>query len=184
MQLKTTKHKTTTHKAMKFSVKFLLGAALLLVSAPVQGETESCIECHLHRPIVEDFTAGADEADTLAGFHGREFARDDKGRGCGECHGELRRSDKPPGARVCISCHTIGKAGQGDRSKVFHAQKEHWIVETVRAPGGDEVDKAVQKISCVDCHKAHARGNREIKFLTSEVARVCAVCHQKTFRGE
>lgn len=150
---------------MNLSVLLLLAAMVLVWPCrAVQAMEESCVECHLHRSIVDEFTSGT-VVETLAGLHGREFAGDEPGRGCRSCHGERQKEGKLPAAAACLGCHTRGKTAQGEEEEVFHAEKDHWPME---------------KVTCTDCHKGHVRGNPAIKFLTTDVITVCGRCHEKT----
>ncbi len=138
--------------------------AALLLSSPVRAESESCVECHLHRSFVEDF--GRAEVKTLAGLHGREFKAEETNSACEKCHGGTEGRDKPPASEACLRCHTRGKAAQGDPSMVFHAEKDHW---------------PMKKVTCAECHKGHVKGDSEIKFLTADAIMVCSRCHEKSF---
>ncbi len=138
----------------------------IFLASPVWASVESCVECHLHRSVVDDFTLAGTEAKTLAGFHGREFMGDEQERGCNTCHENRQEIGKLPDSKVCMRCHTWGKTSQGDPAMVFHAEKDHWPLE---------------KVSCITCHKGHIRGNPDIKFLTTDVTVVCSRCHEKSF---
>lgn len=151
----------------RINLKRILVSAVFAVffTAPLWAGVESCVECHLHRSVVEEFTENRSKVETLAGFHGREFVGD--GQGCNTCHENRQEMGKLPDAKVCTGCHTRGKTSQGDPAMVFHAEKDHW---------------PFKKVSCISCHKGHKRGNPEIKFLTTDVVKVCAGCHEKTFK--
>ena len=156
---------------MKLKIALLLNLTavlLILLDAPVNAASESCIECHLHQSIMDESTASEKEAYTLAAFHVREFERDDPLSGCRECHGERQSTGKLPTADVCTRCHTKGKTTQGNPNRVFHAKKNHW---------------PMKKISCIDCHKGHLKGSPDIKFLTPDVVSECSRCHKKSFES-
>jgi predicted CXXCH cytochrome family protein len=142
-----------------------------LVLSPAQASDESCIGCHLHSELTEDFTAPSHDVKTLAGFHGQVFRRQGlkKGgpdTGCQACHESRQAIGKLPTAKVCLGCHTRGKSSQGDPDAVFHAEEEHWPMD---------------KVSCITCHQGHVAGNRVIKFLTSDAINACQQCHKKSF---
>lgn len=149
---------------------------------PLQAKAESCVECHLHRAIAEDFDRAGGEAKTLAGFHGKgaefggfhgeELRDEESGVGCRRCHVEGQDKGKLPAREVCIGCHTRSKAALGDEEAVFHAEREHWTMGVVGTG---------ERVSCTECHKGHVKGNPEIKFLTPDVVNVCKKCHEKSF---
>ncbi len=142
-------------------------AAFLLLYWSPDGGAESCIECHLHNSIVEDFVVlGWDEVETLAGLHGREFTGNEAGSSCRTCHEDRQNVGKLPDPAVCLQCHTKGKTSQGEPEMVFHAEEDHWYME---------------KASCIECHKGHVEGDPKIKFLTTDVVKVCQRCHEKSF---
>lgn len=154
---------------MKLKITLLLNFILVflaLFDLPANADSESCIECHLHRSITEGATDSGREADSLAAFHVREFESSESLSGCRKCHGQRQSLGKLPAADVCTSCHTRGKASQGDPDRVFHAEKNHWPMD---------------KVSCTGCHKAHIKGNADIKFLTADAIGVCGTCHEKSF---
>ena len=152
---------------LNLKVMFAVFIMAVLLAWPVQTIGESCIECHLHRSLVEDFTSIRANVETLAGFHGREFIGKESGPGCRKCHGNRQDAGKLPDGEVCIQCHTRSKTALGDPETVFHAEKEHWLME---------------KISCTDCHMGHVKGNPEIKFLTTDVVNLCSRCHERSFK--
>jgi len=155
------------------------------------------MQCHLHQSIAEDATSHEEDASTLAAFHVREFVRENQlssnisegGRQnsslnrdipsslyvgtqpdalstCSKCHEGRQADGKLPNPDVCKGCHTKGNTTQGNPAKTFHAEKNHW---------------PMKKVPCINCHKGHFTGNRDIKFLTPAVTGMCSVCHGKTF---
>jgi predicted CXXCH cytochrome family protein len=147
----------------------IIFAALLMTAMPglaVRAGADSCTDCHLHRSFVEEAVRAEARVETLAGFHGREFMDEVEGPGCRKCHGDLQSAGELPGAEACLRCHTRGKTAQGEPQLVFHAEKKHW---------------PMRKVSCVECHKGHVRGNPGMKFLSTETTRICARCHERTF---
>ncbi|MBI3398841.1 MAG: cytochrome c3 family protein [Deltaproteobacteria bacterium] len=156
--------------AVAFFGKTVLIIAAILLTLPVHTWSDSCDECHLHRSLVRESdgesVTDADAPGTLAGFHIMEFKGEERTSACRRCHGNLQESNKLPRSEACLKCHTRGKAAQGDRRMVFHAEKNHWPLE---------------KVSCADCHRAHIKGNPAVKFLTTNVVSVCSGCHEKTF---
>ncbi len=141
--------------------------AFLLLYWSLDAASESCIECHLHKSGAEEFVlSGPAEVKTLAGLHGREFTDIETGSSCRTCHEDRQNEGKLPDAMVCLQCHTRGKTAQGEPEMVFHAEEEHWYME---------------KASCVECHKGHVEGDPKIKFLTTDVVKVCQRCHEKSF---
>jgi predicted CXXCH cytochrome family protein len=144
-----------------------------LMLSPAQAGDESCIGCHLHSELTKDFAASSRDVKTLAGFHGQVFKRqvsEQQGvaTGCQACHESRQTVGKLPSPKVCLGCHTRGKSAQGDPDAVFHAEEKHWPMD---------------KVSCVRCHQGHVRGNRLIKFLSSDAINVCQQCHQKSFES-
>ncbi len=137
------------------------------VLSPAQASDESCIGCHLHSELTEDFAASSQEVKTLAGFHGQVFKQRGFDAGCQACHESRQASGRLPSTKVCLGCHTRGKSSQGDPDAVFHAEEKHWPMD---------------KVSCISCHKGHVAGNRVIKFLTSDTINACQQCHQKSFK--
>ncbi len=137
-----------------------------LVLSPAPASDETCIKCHLHSAFTEDFSATLNEVKTLAGFHGQVFKRRAPDSGCQGCHESRQTIGKLPSGKVCLGCHTRGKTAQGNPDAVFHAEEKHWPMD---------------KVSCIACHKAHAPGNRIIKFLTTDAISTCQQCHKKSF---
>jgi predicted CXXCH cytochrome family protein len=137
-----------------------------LVLSPAQASDESCIGCHLHSELAEDFAASSHDVKTLAGFHGQVFKQRGPDTGCQTCHESRQATGKLPSPKVCLGCHTRGKSAQGDPNAVFHAEEKHWPMD---------------KVSCITCHQGHVTGNRVIKFLTGEAIKTCQQCHQKSF---
>ncbi|MDP2683304.1 MAG: cytochrome c3 family protein [Deltaproteobacteria bacterium] len=146
--------------------KTALITAVFLLALPVHVWSDSCDECHLHRSFVRGSASDTDAPETLAGFHIKEFKGEGLTSACRRCHGNLQESNKLPHSEACVRCHTRGKAAQGDRRLAFHSEKNHWTME---------------KVSCVDCHKGHIKGNPDIKFLTTNTVNVCSRCHEKGF---
>lgn len=185
----------------RISIAVAALATASLVFLPLQGHAESCIECHLHGSIVEDFVGDGgdggdeeldsihgDEVETLAGFHGREFesVREELNAGCRKCHGHEQARGELPRAEVCVGCHTRSKAAQGEPEAAFHTEREHWTVGVGDGGDGEDGDAnplqgETKNVSCIDCHKAHRKGSSNIKFLTPAVVDVCKVCHKKSF---
>lgn len=150
--------------------RILLMATLLLFLLPltVVAADESCVRCHLHSELADDFAASSHETNTLAGFHGAVFRGRDTDSGCEACHRSQQNRGKFPSKKICLGCHTRGKTGQGDQNAVFHAEEKHWPMD---------------EISCTTCHKGHTPGNRLIKFLSIDAIDTCQQCHKKSFRS-
>ena len=149
---------------------FLMATLLLLLLLPVTASAgdESCIRCHLHSELADDFASSTQEADTLAGFHGAVFRENGTDSGCETCHQSQQARGDFPSKKVCLGCHTRGKVGQGDRDVVFHAEEKHWPMD---------------EVSCTTCHNGHTAGNRLIKFLSADAIDTCQQCHKKSFRS-
>ncbi len=154
----------------KLTRRILLMAALLMSSLPITALAgdESCVRCHLHSELTDDFAASSHAANTLAGFHGSVFRERGTGSGCETCHRSQQSRGKFPSKKICLGCHTRGKTGQGDRDVVFHAEEKHWPMD---------------EISCTTCHKGHTAGNRLIKFLSAGAIDTCQQCHKKSFKS-
>ncbi|NOX08699.1 MAG: hypothetical protein GXP22_04285 [Gammaproteobacteria bacterium] len=144
----------------------VMGLASLLL-APAQASDESCISCHLHSELSQDFAAPLHDIKTLAGFHGYVFKQRGSDADCQVCHESGQTKGELPSAQVCLTCHTRGKSTQGDPDTVFHAEENHWPME---------------KVSCTTCHKGHVAGNRIIKFMTGDAINACQQCHKKSFK--
>ncbi len=158
-----------TRLSINLNINVALAAftvAFLLLCWSLDGKAESCIECHLHKSIAEDFLSGGHEVETLAGLHGSEFTGNQAGSSCRTCHEDRQNAGKLPDAAVCLQCHTRAKASQGEPERVFHAEEDHWYMD---------------KASCTDCHRGHLKGDPDIKFLTPGVIGVCRRCHEKSF---
>ncbi len=148
---------------------FLIATLLVfLLPATAAGGDESCLRCHLHSELTDDFAASSHEINTLAGFHGAVFRERGTDSGCEACHQSRQARGKLPSGKVCLGCHTRGKVGQGDQDAVFHAEVKHWPMD---------------KVSCTTCHKGHTAGNRLIKFLSADAIDACQQCHEKSFRS-
>lgn len=158
-------HLDPENAAASFGKTALITAAFLLI-LPVHAWSDSCDECHLHRSLVRESAVDADAPQTLAGFHIKEFKGEGQTSACRKCHGNLQESNKLPHSEACLKCHTRGKTVKGDPHTAFHSGKNHWTLE---------------KVSCVDCHKGHIKGNPDIKFLTTNTVNVCSRCHEKGF---
>ncbi len=152
----------------RISLSVIFAALIMtaMLGSVVRAGADSCTDCHLHRTFVKEASTAGARVETLAGFHGREFMGEGQGPGCRNCHGDLQSAGELPSAEACLRCHTRGKTAQGEPQLVFHAEKEHW---------------PMRKVSCVNCHKGHVRGNPGVKFLTTDAARVCARCHELSF---
>lgn len=153
---------------MVILVMVLINLSLLSMA---EASDESCITCHLHSKLTEDFSAPLHDVKTLAGFHGQVFKRQESkwqgsGAACQACHESGQASGKLPSSTVCLGCHTRGKSGQGDPEAVFHAEEKHWPMD---------------EVSCISCHQGHVAGNRIIKFISSDAVDTCQQCHRKTF---
>jgi predicted CXXCH cytochrome family protein len=159
-------HLNPKNAVASFGKTALIIAVFLLFALPVHVWSDSCDECHLHRSLVLESITDTDAPETLAGFHIKEFKGEGRTSACRRCHRNLQESNKLPHSEACVRCHTRGKAAQGDRRLAFHSEKNHWTME---------------KVSCVDCHKGHIKGNPDIKFLTTSAVNVCSRCHEKGF---
>lgn len=153
---------------MKAHLNIAFIAAAFLLSLPVHAVGDSCSECHLHGSLIRESINDSGEPQTLAGFHIKEFKGEGQTSACRRCHGNLQESDKLPHSEACMRCHTRSKAAHGNSRMAFHAEKNHWPSE-------------MAKVSCIDCHKGHIKGNPDIKFLTTNTADVCSKCHEKVF---